>query len=231
MKPLACLRHQANTSLGILEGVFDEMGVEWRYVDCWTGAELPDLSETSALVVLGGRMNVDDTKAYPHLVAVKWLMRAATDSGLPVLGICLGAQLLARSLGAKVHRAATREIGFLEVEATDSDPWVLEPFAPRMRLFHWHEDTFTLPRDARLALAGRAGELQAFKVGDRAFGVQFHLEITTSLIADWCDATTDLEPTWGVTKEDLLAQADEHLETQQVAAREVARRFIGLLSD
>jgi GMP synthase (glutamine-hydrolysing) len=231
MKPLACLRHQANTSLGILEEVFDEQGVEWHYVDCWTGAELPDLSQTSGLVVLGGGMNVDETRAHPHLVAVKWLMRAATDSGLPVLGICLGAQLLARSLGAKVYRAPAREIGFVEIEATGKDLSILEPFAPPTRLFQWHEDTFTLPREAKLIFTGRAGGLQAFRVGDQAFGVQFHLEITTSLIAGWCEATPDLETAWDVTKKDLLEQAEEHLEDQQTAGREVARRFAKLLSD
>jgi GMP synthase (glutamine-hydrolysing) len=231
MKPLACLRHQANVSLGILEGVFHEQGVEWYYVDCWTRPELPNLSQTSGLVVLGGTMNVDDTATYPHLVGVKWLMRAATDSGLPVLGICLGAQLLARSLGAKVHRAPTREIGFVEVEATGNDPSILEPFALSMHLFQWHEDTFTLPRDAALVFAGHRGGLQAFRAGDRAFGVQFHFEVTASVITEWCDATPDLETSWGVTKKELLTQAEQHLETQQTAGREVARRFAKLLGD
>ena len=231
MKPLACIRNQASVPLGIIEEVLDEQGVEWRYVDAWNGADLPDLTEISGLLVLGGEMNADDLGGYPHLEPVRSLMREATDGGLPVLGICLGAQLLARSLGAEVHPAPIKEIGFVEVEAAGngSKDSILEPFAPSARVFQFHEDTCTLPVGAELAFTGSDVEVQAFRVGERAYGVQFHFEVTTTEVAAWCDATPDLERTWGATKEGLLAQAETHLGRQQAAGREVARRFTDLL--
>lgn len=217
--------------LGIIEKVLDEERIEWRYVDAWRGAEIPDLAEISGLLVLGGVMNADDVEGYPHLALVRSLMREATHSGLPVLGICLGAQILALSLGAEVHPAPIKEIGFVEVHATGTGfkDSILEPFAPNARVFQFHEDTCALPVEAELVFTGRDVAVQAFRVGDRAYGVQFHFEVTRTEVAGWCDATRELETSWGATKAELLAQADTHLERQQAAGREVARSFARLL--
>ncbi|CAN5772662.1 type 1 glutamine amidotransferase [soil metagenome] len=227
MKPLLCIRQQANVPLGIIEGVLNEEKVEWRYADCWTGADL-DLSEISGLVVLGGTMNADEVSEHPHLVQVKEIMREAATTGRPLLGICLGVQLLSRSLGGEVYRAPVKETGFLEVEAVGKDP-LLDPFAPRSRVFQFHEDTCTLPEGGELLYRSDDVAVQAFKASERAYGVQFHFEITPTEISNWCDATPDLETEWRTSKQELLLQADNHLEQQQRTGREVARRFIDLL--
>lgn len=228
MKPLLCIRNQDDVPLGIIEGVLNEENVEWRYADCWTGADLPDLSEVSGLIVLGGTMNADEVSEFPHLVQVKEVMREAVASGKPMLGICLGVQLLSRVLGGDVYKAPVKETGFLDVEAVGKDP-LLDPFAPRSRVFQFHEDTCTLPEEAELLYQSDDIDVQAFKAGERAYGVQFHFEVTTTQISDWCDATSDLETTWGTSKQELLQQADRFLEQQQRTGREVARRFIDLL--
>ena len=228
MKPLLCLRQQANVPLGIIEEVLNEEKVEWRYADCWTGVDLPNLSDVSGLIVLGGTMNADETAEFPHLVQVKETMREAVANGKPMLGICLGIQLLSRVLGGDVYKAPVKETGFLYVEATAKDP-LLDPFAPRSRVFQFHEDTCTLPEGAELLYRSNDIAVQAFKAGERAYGVQFHFEVTTTEISNWCDATLELETDWGTSKQELLHQAGQHLKQQQQTGREVARRFIDLL--
>ncbi len=228
MKPLLCIRQQSNVPLGVIEGVLDEEKVEWRYADCWAGVDLPDLSEISGLIVLGGTMNADETAEFPHLVQVREMMSESVATGKAMLGICLGVQLLSRVLGGEVYKAPVKETGFLYIEATGEDP-LLDPFAPRSRVFQFHEDTCTLPEGAELLYRSNDIAVQAFKAGERAYGVQFHFEVTTTEISNWCDATPDLETDWGTSKEELLHQAGQHLKRQQQSGREVARRFIDLL--
>jgi GMP synthase (glutamine-hydrolysing) len=226
-----CVRHDVTAPLGILAGVIDEAGLEWRYVDCWEDPRLPEVSEMSGLVVLGGAMNADDVSTYPYLGPLRTLMRAAVDADLPVLGICLGAQVLARAMGAAVYRSPVKEVGFHDVNATDQtlSDLVLAPFAPQSRVFQFHEDACALPDGAELLFTGTDVAVQAFRVGERAYGVQFHFEVTRAEVDAWCDDTPDLETSWGTTKAALLGQADDLLEPQQTRGREVMKRFLALL--
>ena len=223
------IRHQETAPLGVLEDVFDREGVAWSYHDCWTGEALPDLTDLSGLVVLGGAMNADEVDEYPYLLGVRELMRAAVDEDRPVLGICLGAQILARAMGAEVTPSPTREVGFVEVESTGLEDDLLEPFAPSSRVFQFHEDTPTLPRDAELLFTGRDVEVQAFRIGTKTYGVQFHFEVTMREVDAWCDEVPDLQAEWGISKEAVLHQAQAELHSQQDAGREVARRFARLI--
>lgn len=225
MKPLLCVRHQATAPLGIIEGVLDEQGVGWRYFDAWREPALPRAADLSGLLVLGGEMSAGDVGAHAYLDPLRDLVRDSVDAELPVLGICLGAQILARALDADVYRAPVKEIGWREVRATGVPDRVLEPFAPRSRVFQFHEDTFSLPPGADLLFSGDEVAVQAFRVGDRTYGVQFHFEVTENEIEAWCDETPDLEASWGMSKAEVMAQADAELATQQKAGREVARRF------
>lgn len=219
------MRHQANAPLGIIEGVLDEQGVEWRYFDAWRESARPRPADLSGLVVLGGAMSAGAVDDHPYLNPLRDLVRDSVDTGLPVLGICLGAQVLARALDADVYRAPVKEIGWHEVSATGVPDRVLEPFAPRSRVFQFHEDTFSLPPEADLLFTGTDVAVQAFRVGAKAYGVQFHFEVTATEIEAWCDEIPDLEQSWGISKSELMDQADSELEAQQAAGREVARRF------
>ncbi|MGH2786405.1 MAG: type 1 glutamine amidotransferase [Actinomycetota bacterium] len=231
MKPLVCVRHQSTAPLGVIGDVIGEGAIEWRYLDCWDDPPCPEVSQMSGLIVLGGEMNADDITTYPYLDPLRVFVREAVDAGLPVLGICLGAQILTRSLGADVYPSPVREIGFRDVHATDdalSDP-VLAPFAPRSKVFQFHEDACALPEGADLLFTGDEVAVQAFRYGSSAYGVQFHFEVTRTEIETWCDETPELETTWGTTKKAVLRQADEMLEHQQGIGREVAKRFTALL--
>jgi GMP synthase (glutamine-hydrolysing) len=231
MKPLVCVRHQETAPLGIIEDVLRSLSIEWSYLDVWERGTFPTASEISGLIVLGGEMNADQLDAYPFLRSVRNLMGEALSEGVPVLGVCLGAQIMTRALGAKVTPAPVREIGFLPVKATapgSSDP-VLEPFAPESTVFQFHEDECELPAGCELLFEGTSVSVQAFRAGAAAYGVQFHFEVTGQEIESWCDNTPDLERDWGATKREVMEQAGEHLEAQQRAGRQATRRFLSIL--
>ena len=233
MKPLAVIRNDAMCPLGIVEPVLEASRVPWRYVEAWRGESVPDLREIGGVIVLGGVMNVDEVEQYPYLLDVRSLVRSAADAERPVLGVCLGAQVLARAYDAPVHRAQVREIGFCKVAATGAgvaDP-VTAPFAPSSLVFQFHEDDCELPAGAALLVRGDAVEAQAFRVG-RAYGVQFHFEVTTDEITTWIDSKQpgELEDVWGTTRDAMLAEATQHLAAQQEAGRRAAAAFAALLS-
>ncbi len=230
MKPIVVIRHQPSAPLGIAATALDEAGVAWRYLDAWKAAEWPGLDDVSGLIALGGAMNADQTEDYPFLQRVRSVLEGAVEGDVPVLGICLGGQLLARVLGAEVEPMPVKKVGFLRVEATAEgreDP-VMSAFAPSMRVFEFHEDAFGLPPGAELLFVGEEAPNQAFRFGRVAYGVQFHFEATERLIAEWCDLNPDLEEAWGVTKQGLLKEARALLPAQKAAALAAVGNFATL---
>jgi GMP synthase (glutamine-hydrolysing) len=157
--------------------------VEWRP---GAGEPLPaPLGEYDALAVFGGGMNVHDVERLPWLLAEIELLREALELGLPVLGVCLGSQLLARAAGAEVRRAATPEIGWLEVERTAAgagDP-LLGRLPERFDAYQWHSYAFDLPAGT-VELARSPVCPQAFRLG-AAWAVQFHPEVTADIVDEW----------------------------------------------
>lgn len=170
---------------------------------------LPDPAAIDALVVMGGPMSVHDDAAFAWLAAEKDFIRRCIESGKKVLGICLGAQLLAHCLGAEVHRAPHREIGWFRVFPTAESralSWFHGLFRSAPEVLHWHGDQFEIPRPGGLELLySEANGRQAFSYGDRLLGLQFHLEVTVDglqqLIAH---AGADLQPHPFVQSEEQL---------------------------
>jgi GMP synthase (glutamine-hydrolysing) len=165
----------------------------------YAGDPLPAVADIGGLVVMGGPMGVSDTAEHPHLAAELELIAASVAAGLPVLGVCLGAQLLAAALGARVYRGAQLEIGAGRVGLTaegQADPMLGAALAAmdadaagvdaeELAVIHWHQDTFELPSGA-VRLAGSAlYPNQAFRVGRCVYGLQFHLEVDRELARDW----------------------------------------------
>ena len=148
------------------------------------GQPLPPHEEVAGAVVMGGPMNVDEVERFPALAAEREWLAEAVRRELPLLGICLGAQLLARALGAEVRAGEAPEIGFAPVEVGDPDDPVLGGLAPRTDVLHWHGDVFDLPDGARPLASSSQTEHQAFRAGS-AWGVLFHPEADLALVEAW----------------------------------------------
>jgi GMP synthase (glutamine-hydrolysing) len=171
--------------------------IPFKVVELGAGQELPkSLSGTKAVVVLGGPMNVDEESKYPFLRAENGFIQSVLEHNIPFLGICLGSQLLAKAAGAKVVRSPVKEIGWYNVRLTPEglkDP-LFKGFREEDLIYHWHGDMFEVPHQGRLLATAPGCPNQALKVGERAYGIQFHVEVTDKSIKEWCDeySETDL---------------------------------------
>ncbi|PRY39479.1 type 1 glutamine amidotransferase [Umezawaea tangerina] len=174
----AVVQHVPFEGPGLIAPALAAVGADVRVVRVDQGESLPDAARLDVLVVLGGPMGALDDHTHPHLARERELVAECVRRGLPVLGVCLGAQLLAAALGARVWRGPEPEVGTGHVELTPAgfaDP-VLGPSGPRLPVVHWHQDTFDLPEhSAALASSDRYAH-QAFRVGD-SYGLQFHVEL------------------------------------------------------
>lgn len=181
-------QHVPYEPLGTLDPLLKDAGFRIRYVNFGRQPDArPSLEKYAALIVLGGPMNCDEIDVYPNLQTEVALIREAVEQGMSVLGICLGAQLLAKALGGNVVPNATREIGWYPVQLTaegEDDP-VLAEFEATTEVFQWHEDGIELPPGARHLAQSDASLVQAFRYGEHAYGFQFHLEVNQSLIERW----------------------------------------------
>jgi GMP synthase (glutamine-hydrolysing) len=189
VKTVYVLQHVPHESLGSLADEFRSVGVSWREVNLYAEALTAppwDWNDVAGLVVLGGPMNVDEVAEYPFLGReVSWL-REAHGRELPVLGICLGAQLLAKSLGARVYPNRVKEIGWYDIDLTaPADDALFGTLRSRQLVFQWHGDTFDLPAGAVQLARSELCEQQAFRFGPRAYGLQFHVEITADMVEQW----------------------------------------------
>ena len=181
------LRHVAHEPAGTLEAALADAGLGFHYVDLYeeTPARLP-FEKVSGLVVLGGPMNADESSQYPFLASdVRWI-RQAIGMEIPLLGICLGSQLLAKALGTRVYPNNVKEIGWYPVEltaaATDDS---LFAGSGTWTVFQWHGDTFDLPSGACRLARSPLCENQAFRYAHNTWGLQFHIEMTAELIENW----------------------------------------------
>ena len=147
----------------------------------------PRLERYQALIVLGGPMQVGDTRRHPHLTTECRLIEKALHDQIPVLGICLGAQLMAHVLAARVGPCDRPEIGWYELEPTNHTPadQVLKPLVRPHPIFQWHHWGFDCPADATPVATSLDSGCQAFRIGDQAWGFQFHLELDQRLIHRW----------------------------------------------
>ena len=188
MKRILVFQHVPYEPLGYLNPQLKQAGFRIRYVNFGRepGAR-PTLDGYSGLVVLGGPMSVNQTAQFPHLLTEIDVIHGALERGMPVLGICLGAQLMARALGASVRRSASPEIGWYPVRLTDSgreDP-LFSGFGPEEHIFQWHSDTFDLPQGAIRLASSDVYPNQAFRFGRNAYAFQFHIEVTEQMILEW----------------------------------------------
>jgi GMP synthase-like glutamine amidotransferase len=176
------LRHEPFEHLGHFAQRLDESGIRFSYMDL--GQPL-STDGYIGVIIMGGPQSANDPD--PRLAAEIGLIREAVARGVPILGVCLGAQLLAKALGAGVSRNPSKEIGWAPVyftEAAKDDP-LFGGVASPTTFFHWHGETFELPEGAEWLAYSDLCRHQAFRYGSKVYGVQFHPEITPEMIVDW----------------------------------------------
>jgi GMP synthase-like glutamine amidotransferase len=181
------LQHIGCEPPGVYEDVLRERGAALVRVELDEGEPLPGLDGIAAIIAMGGPMSVNDEEEHPWLVAEKQLIRDAVGGDIPFFGACLGVQLLASSLGARVTAGGVPEVGVLPVFGTDAarEDVVFSGLAWPRPTLQWHSDTFELPDGATLLATSPAYPHQAFRIGKRAYGVQFHLEVTDEMADEW----------------------------------------------
>lgn len=171
------LQHVPFEELGNIQPWLVQHNAEIHYCRLYANDPLPDVNETDLLIVLGGPMSVNDESHYPWLVAEKAFLAQAIAAEKPIVGICLGAQLIASSQGARIYSNYAKEIGWFDITAVAASGDVL-PLPATMHVFHWHGETFELPANAVLLASSVACNNQIFQLGQRVIGLQCHLETT-----------------------------------------------------
>jgi len=179
-------RHSPSDGLGLIAAVLDAHDIACQCADLYDApVDDPSINDAEALILLGGSMSANDNLWFLNREIE--CVRAAIQAAKPVLGICLGAQLIAKSLSAKVYPNGKKEIGWAPVTfigAAQKDP-LFHGHGSEV-VFHWHGETFDLPEGSELLASSADCRHQAFRFGDRVYGLQFHLEVTPEMISQWC---------------------------------------------
>lgn len=238
MRKILVLQHVATEPLGHLDPLLRDCGFRIRYVNFGREPQAePDARRYDGIVVLGGPMNVDQAELHPHLLTEMAVIREAVDAGKPVLGICLGAQLLAAAMGADVHPNPVPEIGWyrLHTLAAAHEDRLFRHFEKRPNyVFQWHAYTCRLPPGAVHLAWTRHCRNQAYRIGDHAWGLQFHLEADAALIERWlvsAGGRSEIERHWSVRRiAHIRRETRRHLPQAQPLSDRVFGEFVNAVA-
>jgi GMP synthase-like glutamine amidotransferase len=215
MKPIRIFRHLVCQHPGYLGEYLQARSIPWEMVCVDEDNPIPQQTEdVSALVFMGAGVSVNDR--LPWIEGELQLIRKAFDQGLPVMGVCFGAQLMSRALGGEVSRGKGMEIGWHPVHSlveNDPDDW-LRGIPEQFTAFHWHADTYTLPAHGRHLLKSNCFDQQGFVIGDH-LGMQFHLEMTRKMVENWIERYGSdllLDSDCSQSAEAILTSIDQRIE-------------------
>ncbi len=187
MEQILIITHDSHEEPGTLGTFLESAGIDIRTIKLHEGDGLPDdPSDVGAIVSMGGPMSVHDEGLYPFLREEKKFLMEAMEANIPILGICLGAQLIACACHAAVLRAQVSEVGWSKVSITDEGKRdiLFQGLSETLRVFQWHDDTFDIPEGATLLATSRTCHNQAFRYRN-AYGLQFHIEVTKDMLTEW----------------------------------------------
>lgn len=237
VRPLLLVKNDAVETFGVAVRALTDAGAQTQILDATQpDAPRPAIEDIAGLVMFGGTMNVDEVDDHPFLKENRDLTREAIAKGIPFLGICLGAQMLARALDAPVHAADVKEIGFEPLRplpSADSDP-LLSVWSDGDMVFQWHQDTMELPPGAEPLASGDRIPVQAYRVGALAWATQFHFEIDAAELDLWVDAASrvmDLEAVWGKSGDRMRDEGARYLAVHEARGSEMFARFARIAAE
>ncbi len=224
------IKHIEIEGPGLVEHCLQHEKIPYRILNLHSHVGLPKLDEFTHIVILGGPMNVYEEDRCPFLREEDLFIKEAIQRGKFVLGICLGAQLIAKALGASVTKSPTKEIGWYNVSLTRIG--IIDPLFSQLpktfSVFQWHEDTFDIPPNAILIATSSLVPYQAFRYGDNAYALQFHIEVTQEMIREWMETYGDefeeLHPSL-LSKIKIIADTELQIEPYQKRGMEFLRNF------
>lgn len=232
MRECLAIRHVAFEDVGLLATLLAERDVRLRYLRA--GVDVIDaaaLTTADLVVVLGGPIGVYEQEQYPFLRAEIAAVRARLESKRPLLGVCLGAQIIASALGAEVKPGPEKEIGWMPVELTDAGAHSVLAALKDVPVLHWHGDYFALPAGATNLARTRACPYQAFAIGPGVLALQFHIEVDAARIEEWLIGHAVELGKAGIDPRDIRRQANEYGQLTARAGRVVLSRWLdGALS-
>lgn len=223
------IQHVAFEDLGAWEDVLYSLGLRVRYVEAGVEDLSRALQHTGLTVILGGPIGVYDTQDYPFLAQEIELLQQRLAAGLPTLGICLGAQLIAHALGAKVYAGSQKEIGWSQLTLVDLPHHPLQAL-DHVEVLHWHGDTFDLPQGARLLASSADYPHQAFSVGQNILALQFHAEVASDALEKWLIGHTCELRQAQVAIADLRADNQQFAPKLENASQQVLLQFLQQLT-
>ncbi len=209
------LQHVPFEGLGSIEAYMNKHAHEVSTTHLYKGDTLPPIAAFDWLIIMGGPMGIHDERHHPWLEAEKEFIRAAIDAGKIVIGICLGAQLIADALGAKVYKNKHREIGWFDIIRNPelNNTRLSEAIPERIEVFHWHGDTFDIPNGARAVAKSDACAHQGFIFNDRVVALQFHLETTLDSVSELINnCGNELDNSEYVQSKDEILSSSQRLE-------------------
>ena len=214
MHPWLVLRHIEHEHLGTLARVLDSRHIPYKYVDVFRDAAVPaDITGVGGLIVMGGPQGVYEADKYSFIRPELELIGLAARAGLPVIGICLGSQLIAGALGARVFPSGMKEISWYGLRTVAPDDPFTATLPPAFMGFHWHGDTFDLPADAVRLFESDLFANQGFRWGRNVLALQFHFEVDRAMVAEWlADAgcAAEVATTAGISAEGILRDTAAH---------------------
>lgn len=234
MAKIIVFQHVPYEPLGTMNPLFKRQGMRIKYVNFGRDPHsVPSICGYDGIVILGGPMNVDQIDAFPNLALEVQLIQQAIDLDIPILGICLGAQLIAKALGAKVSKNSCKEIGWYDVSVSSEgrEDALLNFFDGTEKIFQWHGDTFELPADATLLATGDSCANQAYRYKNNVYGFQFHLEVDKGLIERWLSVPAHIEELAAlkgdIDPHEIVKQTPEYL----VRSEQLSEQVFGAFSD
>jgi len=227
-KPICIVQNWEAESPGYLSAYLEDNQLPYNVAKNYADEALPSADDIEALIILGTPISARSYREHDNLVRLFAMVSDAMRKDIPILGICFGGQLVARVLGADVVRNDVREIGLYRVQLTDAgrEDKLFAGLDPELDVFHWHADTFMIPRGATLLATSETCTNQAFRKNNTV-AVQFHIEPTVDEVPLWCDVYTEELTEEGLTKEGIVTAYREKADRMQALSYSLMKNFLG----